>query len=103
MLPPLLRTLHLERATFLPSRPIALLACQSPQGILEEICLVDAYQESIWGRRLRRSDVENAAVALAASTGGGVALDRVREVVRCEARHERIIGGDRSDTVAVLL
>jgi hypothetical protein len=76
---------------------------------LDHVKLVDAYRESIWGLRIRRRDVETAALAIAASsflynthsTWGG-ALDtpdgiiaRVRGIVSCEAKTERIVGGDR--------
>lgn len=63
---------------------------------LEEIRLVDAYQESIWGPRLRRSDIE--AVALAMNKDEEEVLERVRRLIRCEAKTERIVGGDRVDT-----
>lgn len=65
--------------------------------------MVDAYQESIWGRRLRRSDIEKAALALTLNMTAPTVVDRIREIVRCEARHERIMGGDRSDQWAILI
>ena len=75
---------------------------------------MDAYIESIWGPRLRRSDVEFAAIQ---STGDktlsnfkGVSQmtsneinDIIHNIVICEAKTERIIGGDRvEDHVALL-
>jgi hypothetical protein len=65
---------------------------------LESIRLVDAYRESIWGARIRRGDIEAAAVIEIPG-----ALERIRNVVSCEARTERIIGGDRVDGITILL
>ncbi|KAL1747860.1 hypothetical protein HDZ31DRAFT_30971 [Schizophyllum fasciatum] len=77
--------------------------------LLEKIRLVDAYRESIWGPRLRRADVVGAGVALwkqarkepAEFIGVETAEERaVRDaltaLVSCEARTERIMGGDRA-------
>lgn len=91
---------------------------------LESVRLVDCYVESIWGSRVRRSDVERAACELPLSPSysssttsysfdSGIGLDeedyaevearrmrermvqKVRKVVICEAVTERIMGGDR--------
>lgn len=99
---PRLRVLQLERAAFLPSAPIAAMACLPGQSTLELIRVVDAYQESIWGRRLRRSDIEKAALTLRLEMTETEILERVRTLVKCEARHERIMGGDRSEGLTVL-
>jgi hypothetical protein len=86
---------------------------------LERISLVDAYTGSIWGFRLRRSDIERAAnrsapsfypvepqdyaSALANGSMNASDLDLIRKIVVCEARTERIIGGDRVEDNAILL
>ncbi|EKM78378.1 hypothetical protein AGABI1DRAFT_129494 [Agaricus bisporus var. burnettii JB137-S8] len=84
--------------------------CQGSQ--LESIRLIDAYQHSIWGSRLRRSHIENAATrrftfeafnddslphadqADSMLTEVSV-LQKIRRVVLCQGKFERIIGGDR--------
>lgn len=70
----------------------------------EYIRLVDAYQESIWGPRLRRTDIEKAALALpiCETYGAEVVLEHIRSSVRCEAMNDRIMGGDRSEGLTVL-
>jgi len=55
---------------------------------LQHFQLIDCYIDSIWGPRLRLGDVERVA-------GTAEDLQRVRAVVECEARLERIMGGDR--------
>lgn len=93
---PALRTLHIGQATFLPPTVIAAMVCLVPQPCLELVRLVDAYGESIWGRRIRRSDIEKAITLLGLDTVAA-ALERIRRIVRCEAQNERIIGGDRAE------
>ena len=76
---------------------------------------MDAYIESIWGPRLRRSDVEFAAQSIGSDkpfsdskevpkmTSNEI-IDNIRNIVVCEAKTERIIGGDRvEDQVALLI
>lgn len=81
---------------------------------LEQICLVDAYRESIWGPRLRRSDIETAAASMCLSPDsdkgdqlGLLALEaakkRIHSIVVCAAQTERIMGGDRVEDNRVLL
>lgn len=76
---------------------------------MEQVQLVDTYIESIWGRRLRRSDIERAIVEhvttltdAAHTVGDDQIADRaikiVRRLVVCEGKNERIIGGDRAPT-----
>ena len=74
---------------------------------LESVRLVDTYRHSIWGHRIRRRDIENAAVLLADVIAGGEerrreVLERVRRIVRCEKKTERIQGGDNGDEEGVL-
>lgn len=103
-----LRTLYLGQATFLPPSAIAAMVLhQEPEeqdGGLEQIRLVDTYPESIWGKRLRRADIEKAALTLpfARLYGAEAAIERIRRIVRCEAMNERIMGGDRSEGLTVL-
>jgi hypothetical protein len=65
---------------------------------LERVRLVDAYCESIWGSRIRRSDIEKAAQIIMFSQDEaqyeGVLL-RIRKLLTCEKKTERITGGDR--------
>ena len=107
-----LRYLYLGQATFLSPSLIAEITLQGFEGPhkkhssrLEAIRLVDVYQESLWGKRLRRFDIEKAALALPASKNYGtnaVLVGRVRSIVRCEAMNERIMGGDRSEGLVAL-
>ncbi|KAF8512730.1 hypothetical protein BU17DRAFT_53891 [Hysterangium stoloniferum] len=73
--------------------------------------LVDVYQHSIWGPRLRLGDVEKLVGDCERGDGAGhdcgegrgdmargmrvEDLKRVRRVLRCVARTERLMGGDR--------
>ena len=81
---------------------------------LEQISLVDAYRESIWGPRLRRSDIETAAVSMyptidsnVGGLQGHLALEaakkRIQSLVICAAQTERIMGGDRVEDHRALL
>ncbi|KAI0826086.1 hypothetical protein BC629DRAFT_1668235 [Irpex lacteus] len=108
---PRLQCLYLGQATFLSPSRIAMMAIHSlnryHEGSLsctEYIRLVDAYQESIWGPRLRRTDIEKAALALpiCETYGAEVVLEHIRSSVRCEAMNDRIMGGDRSEGLTVL-
>ncbi|KAA1467124.1 hypothetical protein DENSPDRAFT_227688 [Dentipellis sp. KUC8613] len=122
---PNLITVYVGQATMLPLRPLAAFVLSRAAPALQSVRLVDCYIESIWGARVRRRDVEQAAVALVQSSGSrsalgdymrlrapdvdadspawmGAAVDRIRSVVRCEALTERIIGGDRVEGSAVL-
>lgn len=83
---------------------------------LREMRLVDAYKESIWQKRIRRKDLEVVALELAssdtpidssyrASTGevdSKAVVERIREIVSCEALTERIMGGDRAEGMTTL-
>lgn len=95
-----LKTITLTQATALSPGSIAAFLSLPGTRKLRRIHLVDTYEVSIWGKRLRRADVEKAAERLSQAIGeGGVIVEtrvaRVKEVVLCEARLERIIGGDR--------
>jgi hypothetical protein len=103
---PQLCTIYISQATLLPASAVAAtLALQHPgMDSLQRVRLVDAYEGSIWGRRLRRSDVESAAARLAAEsdTATLAAIERVRAIVVCEAKTERIMGGDRVEGMTLL-
>lgn len=82
---------------------------------LRNFHLVDAYIESIWGPRLRRSDVEFAAIQFVSNkslsdfrgvsqmTSNETVNDIIHNIIICEAKTERIIGGDRVEDQAALL
>ncbi|KAI9508262.1 hypothetical protein F5148DRAFT_980110 [Russula earlei] len=105
---PTLRTLYLGQATLVPVVALACLLCDPQMTSLAIVRLVDCYVDSIWGPRLRRADLERAAIqarcgeiSLIGDERGGrhydMVLDRIRTLVRCEALTERITGGDRAD------
>lgn len=93
-----LRTLYVGQATFLSAGSVAAIFCVNRMASLERVRLVDAYCESIWGSRIRRSDVEKAAQIIMFPHDvvqyEGV-LSRIRKLLTCEGKTERIIGGDR--------
>lgn len=71
---------------------------------LEHVSLVDAYQESIWGLRVRRSDIEAEVASIVRSKLPEdemheaevlAAIELVRRKVVCAGKTERIIVGDR--------
>jgi hypothetical protein len=106
--------MYLGQATLVPVAPLAHLLCDPRMNSLTVVRLVDCYVESIWGPRLRRADLERVVVQAQcggislvgedARNGGGrydVVLDRIRTIVKCEALTERIIGGDRADSLGV--
>ncbi|KAL6306914.1 hypothetical protein BKA93DRAFT_125469 [Sparassis latifolia] len=99
---PSLRTVCLGQATLLPPGAIAAMVCLPGQDSLERIRLVDAYRQSIWGPRLRRGDVERAAIALGVGDPHTV-VEKVRRLVVCEAKNERIMGGDRVEGLTILI
>lgn len=105
LLPPIksLRTLYLGQATMLRPMTIAAMVCTPGQDNLQIVRLVDTYKESIWGPRIRRTDVENTAKELhITGTSPEERIMRVRQVVRCEALTERIMGGDRVEGLTTL-
>lgn len=75
--------------------------CLPGQDSLELVRLVDAYSESIWGPRIRRRDIEKAALALETGSQEEV-IAKVRRLVKCEAMNERIMGGDRVEGPSIL-
>ncbi|KAI0800086.1 hypothetical protein C8Q74DRAFT_1234186 [Fomes fomentarius] len=109
LLPPLptLRTLYIGQATLLPPSAVAAMLARPPEGedALERVRLVDTYRHSIWGPRIRLKDVEDAVEVLRQVVDQGrraAVIERVRRVVRCEKKTERIMGGDDSDEDGVL-
>ncbi|TBU23354.1 hypothetical protein BD311DRAFT_768597 [Dichomitus squalens] len=110
LLPPLqsLRTLYIGQSTLLPPSAVAAMVARPCEGArLELVRLVDTYRHSIWGPRICRKDVEDAAMVLGDVVDAGEerrreVLERVRRVVRCEKRTERIMGGDNGDEQGLL-
>jgi hypothetical protein len=82
---------------------------------LESVKLIDAYQHSIWGPRLRRSHIEGAAmrrIRLEDLNNNGLppadqadseVLQKIRRIVLCQGKFERIIGGDRVIKDSILI
>ncbi|KAF8128878.1 hypothetical protein EV363DRAFT_1170033, partial [Boletus edulis] len=99
---PSLRSLYIGRATFLHAQGVAGMLCQGRMAHLGVIRLVDVYSESIWGPRLRRSDVEKAVAMLCGTKEQMAVIARVKRVVTCEKKTERIVGGDRVEGTHIL-
>lgn len=100
---PRLRTLYIGQATlFRPSAMARMLFAPEHEN-LEQVRLVDTYKESIWGSRVRRKDVEKAALALQLDLSLEVIKERVKKLVKCEVKTERIMGGDRVEGVGAAL
>jgi hypothetical protein len=87
------------------------MVCREGMVNLEQVRLVDTYSESIWGARIRRSDVEKAGIALLSTEGMGMGLcgdangvvARIHYLVTCERETERIMGGDRVEGPNILI
>ncbi|KAG6380104.1 hypothetical protein JVT61DRAFT_8189 [Boletus reticuloceps] len=99
---PSLRSIYIGRATFLHAQAVAGMLCQGRMAHLGVIRLVDVYSESIWGPRLRRSDVEKAVAMLCGTKEQMAVIARVKRVVTCEKKTERIMGGDRVEGTHIL-
>ena len=99
---PNLRVLYIGQATLFMPSAIARLLFAPGQERLEQVRLVDTYKESIWGSRVRRRDVEKAALALQLDLSPQAIKERVKKVVKCEAKTERIMGGDRVEGMDLL-
>ncbi|KAJ3797052.1 hypothetical protein GGU11DRAFT_100355 [Lentinula aff. detonsa] len=114
---PSLHFLYLGQATFLTAGHITefVLRCtgqlQNPACtrkleahsgyVLECIRLVDVYEESIWGPRLKLPHILLASATLLAESGfsklsSSTASDLIERLVRVDAKTERITGGDRA-------
>lgn len=78
------------------------MVCLSELESLETVRLVDTYRESIWGPRIRRSDLERAALSFQIDMQPDSRIQRIRRIVKCESLTERIIGGDRVEGLASL-
>ncbi|KAL5514785.1 hypothetical protein ACEPAG_2101 [Sanghuangporus baumii] len=107
---PYLQTIYLGQITFLDPLEVAMIASATELVSLNSMRIVDAYQGSIWGPRIRITNVEKASASLFSipSSGSGAGavqlsmhkacIDRIRKLVSCEALTERIMGGDRMDS-----
>ncbi|KAJ3774615.1 hypothetical protein EV361DRAFT_902030 [Lentinula raphanica] len=105
---PSLRFFYLGKATFLSADHVAnfVLQCtghlQEPACAdkLERVCLVDVYERSIWGPRLRMPRLVSCARLLAQSVcpelSSSEVTDLFERVVHIDAETERLIGGDRA-------
>ncbi|KAI0357880.1 hypothetical protein OH77DRAFT_1311352 [Trametes cingulata] len=106
LLPPLpsLRTLYIGQATLLPPSAVAAMLALPGQDNLTRVRLVDTYRHSIWGPRIRRRDIEDAVGALRSLSEEQQQelVERVRRVVSCEKKTERIMGGDNGDAQGML-
>ena len=109
LLPPLpsLRTLYIGQATLLPPSAVAAMLAYTDAQMdrLERVRLVDTYRHSIWGPRIRLKDLEDAVGQLRQVVGEArraEVVERIRQVVRCEKKTERIMGGDNGDEEGVL-
>ncbi|KAH6903154.1 hypothetical protein BKA70DRAFT_1301714 [Coprinopsis sp. MPI-PUGE-AT-0042] len=109
---PSLKEIYIGQAVYVSAEIIAAALLSPLNSQLEEIRLVDAYKESIWGPRMRRSDIENAAISLVAGLpsqgvegkdGFEAVKKAVRERVVCEAVLGRINGGETVDLPSILL
>ncbi|SJL10484.1 uncharacterized protein ARMOST_13870 [Armillaria ostoyae] len=87
---PSLRSFYLGQATFLPAATVAAYLSLSSSA-LEIVRLVDVYSESIWGPRLRKNDI----LAILAEDKRKF----VATVLLVDAKTERIMGGDRVDSL----
>ncbi|KAH8112241.1 hypothetical protein DFH11DRAFT_1689975 [Phellopilus nigrolimitatus] len=98
-----LQTIYLGQVTFLDPSEIAAIVCTPILASLRSVRIVDAYQGSIWGPRVRDTDIEKAVNSnfeeseIAFNIMFKEFTQRVRTLVSCEARTERITGGDRMD------
>jgi len=105
---PTLRTLYIGQATFLSPLSVAVMFSLGGMPNMQQTRLVDTYMGSIWGPRLRRDDIETAYMYLAQTAGNinddDIAQDlgRIRNLVQCEKKTERIMGGDRVEGVLAL-
>lgn len=99
---PNLRSFYLGMATFLSPGAIAAVFLLDGYEHLEQLRLVDAYSESIWGPRIRRGDVERMLYCMSSRVDLTCILERIRRIVRCEAKTERIMGGDRVEGLTEL-
>lgn len=61
---------------------------------LQVLTLEDAYTSSIWGPRVRDSDI---ITELKHLSDQDPRKKRIQDVVKCTVRLERIVGGDRGD------
>ncbi|KAJ3719137.1 hypothetical protein DFJ43DRAFT_1005486 [Lentinula guzmanii] len=99
---PSLHFLYLGQATFLTAEHITEFVLRSHSGyVLECIRLVDVYEESIWGPRLKLPHILLASATLLAESGfsklsSSTASDLIERLVRVDAKTERITGGDRA-------
>ena len=88
---PRLRTLYIGQATRLHPQILAALIFLPGRESLEQLRVVDAYEISIWGPRMRRRDIEAAAKVMQLNLSDEAIHHRVKHTVKCEAKTERIM------------
>lgn len=117
LLPPIpsLQTLLIGQAIFLSPGSVASMVCSKAFVNLQQVRLIDTYSESIWGLRIRRSDIEKAGVDLLMAPGARLGQEgigentlrdvvlKIRALVTCERATERIEGGDRVEGASILI
>ncbi|KAG8781145.1 hypothetical protein FRC15_008985 [Serendipita sp. 397] len=87
---PVLREIHIGQAVFVTPESVAALIMNISS--LETLTLEDTYSASIWEARIRQGNV---LATLKYLNDDDERKKRVNQVLRCTARLERIIGGDR--------
>ncbi|KAE9390657.1 hypothetical protein BT96DRAFT_925766 [Gymnopus androsaceus JB14] len=107
---PSLRSLYLGQVTFLPAEHVAdfILRCTTGESsssnsasALERVQLVDVYEESIWGPRLKKPRILSASTTILMESGlsqdflGPRVLELIERLISVDAKTERIVGGDR--------
>lgn len=89
----------IRQAVFMHPISVVRIALGVPS--LRELRLVDVYQHSIWGPRVRMGDVERSRLIVPfpaedeSLASDHDCLERLRDVVSCIAKTERLVGGDR--------
>ncbi|KAJ3925889.1 MAG: hypothetical protein NXY57DRAFT_1117021 [Lentinula lateritia] len=110
---PSLRSFHLGQATFLTTEHIAdfVLRCtgqlqnsscnlKSSKVVFEHIRLVDVYEESIWGPRLKLPRILSACTTMLEESQSSnemlsSTISDLIDFISVDAKTERIVGGDR--------
>lgn len=87
-----LQEIHIGQAIYTSPSSVAALVMIIPS--LRSLTLEDAYISSIWGPRVREADV---LAELKHLRDEDPRRQRLKDIVRCTVRLERIVGGDRGD------
>jgi len=87
-----LQEIHIGQSVYTCPSSIAALVMIIPS--LRSLSLEDAYVSSIWGPRVRDTDV---LAELKHLRDEDPRKQRLKEIIKCTGRVERIVGGDRGD------